>query len=129
MGDNKGNFEVAGLAMEGRATRRLRGVQEVEAYILDSHSGDIVYAPDLGNYGAKLLPNQILSTPADVVVVLLHSLAYLQLSMISWISGIYARFGNLKSTTHSPTAHQRSMDVETVAARRRLRSRTDCPRL
>lgn len=59
MGDNKGNFEVAGLAMEGRATRRLKGVQEVEAYILDSHSGDIVYAPDLGNYGAKLLPNQI----------------------------------------------------------------------
>ena len=59
MGDNKGNFEVAGLAMEGRATRRLRGVQEVEAYILDPDSGDIIYAPDLGNYGAKLLPNQI----------------------------------------------------------------------
>ena len=59
MGDNKGNFEVAGLAMEGRATRRLKGLQEVEAYILDQHSGDIVYAPDLGNYGAKLLPNQI----------------------------------------------------------------------
>ena len=59
MGDNKGNFEVAGLAMEGRATRRLRGVQEVEAYILDPDSGDIVYAPDLGDYGAKLLPNQI----------------------------------------------------------------------
>ncbi len=59
MGDNKGNFEVAGLAMEGRATRRLGGVQEVEAYILDADSGDIVYAPDLGNYGAKLLPNKI----------------------------------------------------------------------
>lgn len=59
MGDNKGNFEVAGLAMEGRATRRLQGVQEVEAYILDPDSGDIVYAPDLGNYGAKLLPNKI----------------------------------------------------------------------
>ena len=59
MGDNKGNFEVAGLAMEGRATRRLRGVQEVEAYILDPDSGDIVYAPDLGNYGAELLPNKI----------------------------------------------------------------------
>ena len=59
MGDNKGNFEMAGLAMEGRATRRLGGVQEVEAYILDSDSGDIVYAPDLGNYGAKLLPNKI----------------------------------------------------------------------
>ena len=59
MGDNKGNFEVAGLAMEGRATRRLRGLQEVEAYILDPDSGDIIYAPDLGNYGAKLLPNQI----------------------------------------------------------------------
>ena len=59
MGDNKGNFEVAGLAMEGRATRRLGGAQEVEAYILDKDSGDIVYAPDLGNYGAKLLPNKI----------------------------------------------------------------------
>ena len=59
MGDNKGNFEVAGLAMEGRATRRLGGVQEVEAYILDPDSGDIVYAPDLGNYGAKLLPNKV----------------------------------------------------------------------
>ncbi len=59
MGDNKGNFEVAGLAMEGRATRRLGGAQEVEAYILDADSGDIVYAPDLGNYGAKLLPNKI----------------------------------------------------------------------
>ncbi len=59
MGDNKGNFEVAGLAMEGRATRRLGGAQEVEAYILDSDSGDIVYAPDLGNYGAKLLPNKV----------------------------------------------------------------------
>ncbi|RKU23851.1 hypothetical protein C6499_17645 [Candidatus Poribacteria bacterium] len=59
MGDNKGNFEVAGLAMEGRATRRLGGAQEVEAYILDKDSGDIVYAPDLGNYGAKLLPNKV----------------------------------------------------------------------
>ena len=59
MGDNKGNFEVAGLAMEGRATRRLKGLQEVEAYILDPDSGDIIYAPDLGNYGAELLPNQI----------------------------------------------------------------------
>ena len=59
MGDNKGNFEVVGLAMEGRATRRLGGVQEVEAYILDPDSGDIVYAPDLGNYGAKLLPNKV----------------------------------------------------------------------
>ena len=59
MGDNKGNFEVPGLAMEGRATRRLGGAQEVEAYILDKDSGDIVYAPDLGNYGAKLLPNKV----------------------------------------------------------------------
>ena len=59
MGDNKGNFEVAGLAMEGRAINRLAGTQEVEAYILDSDSGDIVYAPDLGNYGAKLLPNKV----------------------------------------------------------------------
>lgn len=59
MGDNKGNFEVAGLAMEGRATRRLGGAQEVEAYILDPDSGDIIYAPDLGNYGAKLLPNKV----------------------------------------------------------------------
>ena len=59
MGDNKGNFEVAGLAMEGRATNRLEGKQEVEAYLLDPDSGDIVYAPDLGNYGAKLLPNKV----------------------------------------------------------------------
>ena len=59
MGDNKGNFEVAGLAMEGRATNRIAGTQEVEAYILDPGSGDIVYAPDLGNYGAKLLPNKV----------------------------------------------------------------------
>ena len=59
MGDNKGNFEVAGLAMEGRATNRPRGTQEVEAYLLDPDSGDIVYAPDLGNYGAKLLPNKV----------------------------------------------------------------------
>ncbi|MCY4400942.1 MAG: M28 family peptidase [Candidatus Poribacteria bacterium] len=59
MGDNKGNFEVAGLAMEGRATRRPGGAQEVEAYILDPDSGDIIYAPDLGNYGAKLLPNKV----------------------------------------------------------------------
>ncbi len=59
MGDNKGNFEVAGLAMEGRATIRLKGTQEVEAYILHPDSGDIVYAPDLGNFGAKLLPNLI----------------------------------------------------------------------
>ncbi|MCZ6678170.1 MAG: LysM peptidoglycan-binding domain-containing protein [Candidatus Poribacteria bacterium] len=59
IGDNKGNFEVAGLAMEGRATIRKGGTQEVEAYILDSDSGDIVYAPDLGNFGAKLLPNLI----------------------------------------------------------------------
>ncbi len=59
MGDNKGNFEVAGLAMEGRATNRIAGTQEVEAYLLDPDSGDIVYAPDLGNYGAKLLPNKV----------------------------------------------------------------------
>ena len=59
MGDNKGNFEVAGLAMEGRATHRIAGTQEVEAYILAPDSGDIVYAPDLGNYGAKLLPNKV----------------------------------------------------------------------
>ena len=59
IGDNKGVFEVVGLAMEGRATQRLGGAQEVEAYILDSDSGDIVYAPDLGNFGAKLLPNKI----------------------------------------------------------------------
>lgn len=59
MGDNKGNFEVAGLAMEGRATNRIAGTQEVEAYILAPDSGDIVYAPDLGNYGAKLLPNKV----------------------------------------------------------------------
>ena len=59
IGDNKGNFEVAGLAMEGRATYRIGGKQEVEAYILDPDSGDIVYAPDLGNFGAKLLPNLV----------------------------------------------------------------------
>ena len=59
MGDNKGVFEVVGLAMEGRAIHRREGTQEVEAYILDSDSGDIVYAPDLGNFGAELLPNKV----------------------------------------------------------------------
>ena len=59
MGDNRGVYEVTGLAMEGRATNRLGGKQEIEAYVLDNESGDITYAPDLGNYGAKLLPNKI----------------------------------------------------------------------
>ena len=59
MGDNKGVFEVVGLAMEGRAIQRRGGTQEVEAYILDSDSGDISYAPDLGNFGAELLPNKV----------------------------------------------------------------------
>jgi len=58
-GDIKGNFEMPGLAMEWRATRRPRGRQEVEAYILDKDSGDIVYAPDQGNYGAKMFPNLV----------------------------------------------------------------------
>ena len=59
MGDNRGIYEVTGLAMEGRATTRLGGQQEIEAYVLDGESGDIIYAPDQGNYGAKLLPNKI----------------------------------------------------------------------
>ena len=59
MGDNRGAYEVTGLAMEGRATNRIGGAQEIEAYVLDNESGDITYAPDLGNYGAKLLPNKI----------------------------------------------------------------------
>ncbi len=58
-GDIKGNFEMPGLAMEGRATYRPGGRQEVEAYILDKDSGDIVYAPDLGSYGAKIFNNKI----------------------------------------------------------------------
>ncbi|RKY04994.1 hypothetical protein DRP77_02305, partial [Candidatus Poribacteria bacterium] len=58
-GDIKGNFEVSGLAMEWRATYRPGGVQEVEAYKLDPDSGDIVYAPDLGTYGAKIFSNKI----------------------------------------------------------------------
>jgi len=58
-GDTKGNFEMAGLAMEWRATYRPGGLQEVEAYILDKDSGDIVYAPDRGGYGAKMFPNLI----------------------------------------------------------------------
>ena len=59
MGNNKGQFDLPGLGMDGRAVQRPRGGLEVEAYILDSDSGDIVYAPDLGNFGAKLLPNKI----------------------------------------------------------------------
>jgi len=58
-GDTKGNFEMAGLAMEWRATYRPQGRQEVEAYVLDKDSGDIVYAPDQGGYGAKMFPNLI----------------------------------------------------------------------
>ena len=58
-GDTKGNFEMPGLAMEWRATRRIGGRQEVEAYILDKDSGDIVYAPDQGNYGAKIFNNKV----------------------------------------------------------------------
>ena len=59
IGNNKGQFDLPGLAMEGRAVHRPQGLQELEAYILDPDSGDIVYAPDLGNFGAKLLPNKI----------------------------------------------------------------------
>lgn len=59
LGDRKGKYEIAGLAMEGRATSRPGGTQEIEAYVLDPHSGDIVYAPDLGNYGAKIYPNKV----------------------------------------------------------------------
>ena len=54
MGNKKAQFDVPGLAMEGRATIRPGGVQAVEAFLLDNDSGDIVYAPDLGNFGAKL---------------------------------------------------------------------------
>jgi len=58
-GDNKGIFEMVGLAMEWRATRRPGGRQEVEAYVLDKDSGDIVYAPDRGGYGAKMFSNLV----------------------------------------------------------------------
>jgi ABC-type lipoprotein release transport system permease subunit len=57
--DQKGQYEVSGLAMEGRATSRPQGRQEVEAYVLDPNSGDIVYAPDLGNYGDKIYPHLV----------------------------------------------------------------------
>ena len=59
MGNNKAQFDVPGLAMEERATYRIGGLQEVDAYLLDSDSGDIVYAPDLGNFGAKLTSNKL----------------------------------------------------------------------
>ena len=59
MGNNKAQFDVPGLAMEERATHRIGGLQEVDAYLLDSDSGDIVYAPDLGNFGAKLTSNKL----------------------------------------------------------------------
>ena len=62
MGDHKGIFDVAGLGMDGRAVSRPGGFLEVEAYVLDPDSGDIVYAPDLGNFGAKLSPNKIRMT-------------------------------------------------------------------
>ncbi|GIX07080.1 MAG: hypothetical protein KatS3mg115_1483 [Candidatus Poribacteria bacterium] len=59
LGDQKGNYRVSGLALEGRATRRPNGKQTIEAYVLDPDSGDIVYAPDLGNFGAKIYPNEV----------------------------------------------------------------------
>ncbi|MEO2002821.1 MAG: FtsX-like permease family protein, partial [Candidatus Poribacteria bacterium] len=59
LGDQKGRYTLAGLAMEGRATTRPKGKQEVEAFVLDPDSGDIVYAPDLGEFGAKIYPNLI----------------------------------------------------------------------
>ncbi|MBM3215907.1 FtsX-like permease family protein [Candidatus Poribacteria bacterium] len=59
LGDQKGKYDISGLAMEGRATSRPGGTQETEAYVLDPESGDIVYAPDLGNYGAKIYPNKV----------------------------------------------------------------------
>ena len=123
MGDNKGNFEVAGLAMEGRATRRLGGAQEVEAYILDQDSGDIVYAPDLGNYGAKLLPNKIPINTRRRGVVLLHSLVYLQLSTTWWISGICEPCGNSKSMMRLRIVRRRSSGCPNRG------SRKACPQL
>ncbi|MDA1190907.1 MAG: ABC transporter permease [Candidatus Poribacteria bacterium] len=59
LGDQKGKYEVSGLALEGRATRRPKGKQTVEAFVLDPDSGDIVYAPDLGEFGAKIYPNEV----------------------------------------------------------------------
>ncbi|MAF12858.1 hypothetical protein CMK11_20605, partial [Candidatus Poribacteria bacterium] len=59
LGDQKGRYTLSGLAMEGRATIRPKGTQEVEAFVLDPDSGDIVYAPDLGEFGAKIYPNLI----------------------------------------------------------------------
>ncbi len=59
LGNQKGKYVVAGLAMEGRATRRPGGRQTVEAYVLDEDSGDIVYAPDLGEFGDKIYPRNV----------------------------------------------------------------------
>lgn len=59
MADSKGKFNISGLGMEGRAVYRPGGVQEIEAYKLDTESGDIAYAPDQGVYGAKIFSNRI----------------------------------------------------------------------
>ena len=59
LADQKGRYTIAGLAMEGRATTRPKGKQEVEAFVIDPDSGDIVYAPDLGEFGAKIFPNLV----------------------------------------------------------------------
>jgi hypothetical protein len=59
LADQKGRYTISGLAMEGRATTRPKGTQEVEAFVLDPDSGDIVYAPDLGEFGAKFYPNLV----------------------------------------------------------------------
>ena len=59
MSDGKGKFRISGLGMEGRAVYRPGGRQDVEAYRLDSESGDISYAPDQGVYGAKIFDNRV----------------------------------------------------------------------
>ena len=59
LGNQKGKYVVSGLAMEGRATRRPGGRQTVEAFVLDEDSGDIVYAPDLGEFGDEIYPRNV----------------------------------------------------------------------
>ena len=59
MSDGKGKFQISGLGMEGRAVNRPSRKQDVEAYKVDSESGDISYAPDQGVYGAKIFNNSI----------------------------------------------------------------------
>ena len=105
--------------MEGRATIRLKGTQEVEAYILHPDSGDIVYAPDLGNFGAKTFAEPDTDQhPSSWVPYCGFSPAYLPPSSTSSISDTYGRFVNWKFLMLQAIAHQKSMACRNRGSRK-----------